>query len=147
MYVIQRIWICRASARGGMYNDIKIHGFLSIFRVPITAITLRVYIYLSMFSLSSGPYSYNRWSRPQTLSVLGCQASRMHQEPGIRRRRGVSRPIARSGDTARFSKLGLVARGLTISRLATTVVDRRCRYSAVEELTQNTVDCVKSTTD
>lgn len=69
---------------------------------------------------------------------------------GIHHRRGVSRPIAPAGDIARLSKRESLARGSTISRLATTartVVDRRCRYSAVEKLTQNTVDCVKSTAD
>lgn len=84
------------------------------------ATCLSTYIY-QRFHFHRAPM-YSRWSRPQTLSVLGCQASRTRQEPRIRRCPwGVSRPIAppRRAILPRLSNSAAsVARGSTISRLA-----------------------------
>lgn len=64
-----------------------------------------------------------------------------------RYRGAISRPFRSAASIAWLSKLGRVEKRVNNLSTATTVVDRRCRYSAIEKLTQNTVDCVKSTAD
>lgn len=125
------------------YIDSFKHLQISVSCKPLVIAILRVYIYLFRFHFHRAPM-YSRWSRPQTLSVLDYQANTIGQEQA--RCRWTFAPFHAAANIAWLSKLRRVERVNNLST-ATTVVDRRCRYSAIEKLTQNTVDCVKSTAD